>query len=130
MSIPDEYISFHSGFSIPNSFNLQELLNLLIQFGFGVSEQCGRWCRVVCAWEDLKSHVCFGWLLFDFCRPTVSETIMNMLIFFFFEKYLGKSFNLVFHICAHSKHSLFNTSTIVPSVAQQSNSKLLFRLWS
>lgn len=61
MSIPDEYISFQPGFSIANSFNLQELLSVLIQFGFGVSDQCRRWCRVGCVLR--RSEVtCMFWM--------------------------------------------------------------------
>lgn len=60
------------------------------------------------------------------------QTIANILIYYFFsfKVFLRNGFDLVFHISACNKHSLFDTSTIVLSVAQHSSSKLLFRLWS
>lgn len=90
--------------SVANSFNLQELLNILIQFGFGVSEQC-RSAAELGVFEKIWSHMC---VLGDSCcifagQPGVdrSETITSWFPFFFFfwEMFEKQFWSVLSYLC-------------------------------
>lgn len=88
---------------------------------------------VGCVWEDLKSHTCFRWLVFQFCWADRSETITNKLIcffFFFWEMFEKQFWSGLWYLCLQQIQPVqYNYSHTLCSPAPN-NSKLLFRLRS